>query len=302
MPSIAIIINHQAGSSEEVDTARIEEALRAGGFDPAVTLASDGSKIVDAARKAISEGADIVVAGGGDGTINAVASELVGTGIVLGVLPMGTLNHFAKDLGIPIDLDRALQTIVAGRELAIDVAEVNGKCFLNNSSIGIYPDLVKYRESQQRRFGKSKWTAFLWACINTVRRYPFLDVQLKVDGESLTRHTPFVFIGNNEYSIDGFDIGERKTLSAGTLSLYVSQRTGRVGLLGFAVRALFGRLRQARDFDAVLSDEVVIRSRIERMRVSTDGEVAMMETPLKYRIRAGALTVIVPVAAESPSA
>lgn len=302
MPSIAIIINHQAGSSEEFDPARIEEALRAGGFDPSITLEGDGSKIVDAARKAISEGADIIVAGGGDGTINAVASELVGTGIALGVLPMGTLNHFAKDLGIPLGLDQALQAIVAGRRLAVDVAEVNGKYFLNNSSIGIYPDLVKYRESQQRRFGKSKWTAFVWACVNTMRRYPFLDVQLKADGENLTRRTPFVFVGNNEYSIDGFDIGERKSLSAGTLSLYVSQRTGRIGLLGFAVRALFGRLRQARDFDAVLSEEVVIRTRIKRMRVSTDGEVAMMETPLSYRIRAGALTVIVPAAAESQPA
>jgi len=302
MPSIAIIINHQAGSSAHVDTAWIEETLRAGGFATSITLASDGSKIVDAAKKAVSEGADIIVAGGGDGTINAVASELVGTGIVLGVLPMGTLNHFAKDLGIPMELDRALQAIVAGRRLAVDVAEINGRCFLNNSSIGIYPDLVKYREAQQRRFGKSKWAAFFWACVNAVRRYPFLDVQLKSDGETLTRHTPFVFIGNNEYTIDGFDLGERKTLSAGTLSLYVSQRTGRVGLLGFAVRALFGRLRQARDFDAVLSEEVVIRTRHKRMRVSTDGEVAIMETPLSYRIRAGALTVMVPVATECPSA
>jgi diacylglycerol kinase family enzyme len=302
MPSIAIIINHQAGSSEEVDTARIEKALRNGGFEPSITLEGDGSKIVDAVRKAVSEGAGIIVAGGGDGTINAVASELVGTGIVLGVLPMGTLNHFAKDLGIPLEIDQALRTIVAGRQIAVDVAEVNGKYFLNNSSIGIYPDLVKYRESQQRRFGKSKWTAFLWACVNAMRRYPFLDVQLKVDGEDLARHTPFVFVGNNEYSIDGFDIGERKTLSAGTLSLYVSQRTGRIGLLGFAVRALFGRLRQARDFDAVLSEEVVIRTRLKRMRVSTDGEVAMMDTPLKYRIRAAALTVLVPVAADSPPA
>ena len=302
MPSIAIIINHQAGSTEAVDTARIEETLRAGGFEPSVTLASDGSKIVDAAKKAVSEGADIIVAGGGDGTINAVASELVGTGVVFGVLPLGTLNHFAKDLGIPLELDQALQTIVDGRRIAVDVAEVNGKFFLNNSSIGIYPDIVKYREAQQRRFGKSKWVAFFWACVNAVRRYPLLNVHLDADNESLARRTPFVFVGNNEYTIDGFDLGGRKTLSAGTLSLYVSQRTGRLGLLGFAVRALFGRLRQASDFDAVLSEQVVIRTRHQRMRVSTDGEVSMMETPLSYRVRAGALTVIVPAVSDAASA
>jgi len=302
MPRIAVIINHQAGSTGEIGTTQIEDALRAAGFESSVTLASDGSKIVDAAKQALSEGADIVVAGGGDGTVSAVASELVGSGIALGVLPLGTLNHFAKDIGIPMEPGQALQTIVAGHRMAVDVAEVNGKFFLNNSSIGIYPDIVKYRETQQRRFGKSKWTAFFWACMNAMRRYPFLDVQLKADGENLTRHTPFVFIGNNEYTIDGFDLGGRKTLSAGTLSLYVSQRTGRLGLLGFAMRALFGRLRQAGDFDAVLSDEVMIQTRHKRMRVSTDGEVTMMETPLRYRIHAGALGVIVPAAVHSASA
>ena len=299
MPRIAIIINHQAGSTADVPAARIEETLRAGGLEPTVIIAADGEQIVAAAKRAVADRVGTVVAGGGDGTINAVAGVLVGNSITLGVLPLGTLNHFAKDLGIPSVLDEALQTIVAGHRIAIDVAEVNGKLFLNNSSIGIYPDIVKYRETQQRRFGKSKWTAFFWACLNAARRYPFLDVQLDADEASLVRRTPFVFIGNNAYTIDGFDLGGRKTLRAGKLSLYVAQRTGRLGLLGFAVRALFGRLRQASDFDALLSDEVMIRTRHKRMRVSTDGEVAMLGTPLRYRIRPRALEVIVPAATDA---
>ncbi len=301
MPRIAVIVNHRAGSTEEVDIVRIEDALRAGGFEPSVILARDGSEIAVAAKRAIADRSDVVVAGGGDGTINCIASALIGTEIVLGVLPLGTLNHFAKDLGVPLELDQALQTIVSGRRIAVDVAEVNGKFFLNNSSIGIYPDIVKERETQQRRFGKSKWAAFFWACLNAARRYPFLDVQLDADGESLARRTPFVFIGNNAYTIDGFDLGGRKTLAAGQLSLYVAQRTGRIGLFGFAVRALFGRLRQARDFDAVLSKQVVIRTRRKRMRVSTDGEVTMMEMPLRYRTHPGALSVLVPAAAGNPA-
>ncbi len=299
MPRIAIIINHQAGSTEQVATARIEEILRAGGLEPTITVAEDGSQIVAAAKQAVADRFGTVVAGGGDGTINAVAGVLVGNPITLGVLPLGTLNHFAKDLGIPGDLDQALQVIIAGHRIAIDVAEVNGKLFLNNSSIGIYPDIVKHRETQQRRFGKSKWIAFFWASVNAARRYPFLDVQLDADDESLVRRTPFVFVGNNAYTIDGFDLGGRKTLRGGKLSLYVAQRTGRLGLLGFAVRALFGRLRQASDFDALLSDEILIRTRHKRMRVSTDGEVTMVDTPLRYRIRPSALEVIVPAATDA---
>ncbi len=297
MPTIAIIINHAAGSVGAVDTAGIVGPLRAAGFDASILLACNGSEIATEAKRAITAGVGVVVAGGGDGTINAVASLLVGTPIALGVLPMGTLNHFAKDLGIPLGIASAVEAIIAGHRIAVDVGEVNGRYFLNNSSIGIYPNLVKDREERQRRFGKPKWVAFFWACINAARRYPFLDVQLDADGEILKRRTPFVFVGNNAYTIEGFDLGGRKTLQAGKLSLYVAQRTGRLGLVGFAVRALFGRLRQASDFDALLSEEIAIQTRHKRIRVSTDGEVTTMATPLRYRIRPGALNVIVPAPA-----
>lgn len=294
MPSIAVIINHDAGQSHSIDAADLAERLRDGGHEPSITVARDGSGVVTAARTARADGAAIVVAGGGDGTINAVAAVLTGTDIALGVLPLGTLNHFAKAVRIPLKPELAVQTIVAGYRTRIDVGEVNGKVFLNNSSMGIYPEMVRERDAEQRHFGRSKWVAFFWASLRGLRRYPFLDVRLDVDGKLLIRHTPFVFIGNNEYAIEGFELGERKTLSAGRLSLYVSQRTGRLGLLGFALRALFGRLRQARDFDTLLATEIVIETRRSQVQVATDGEVTMMDTPLHYRIRTGALSVVVP--------
>ncbi len=295
---IAVIINSSAGAGCGTEWAeQLAGKFRAGGLDPCVTLARSGSAVIEAARSAVSDGLQTVVAGGGDGTINAVASVLIGTRSALGVLPLGTLNHFARDLHIPPQLDLAVQAIVAGQRTTVDVGEVNGKYFLNNSSIGIYPDIVQEREHEQRRFGHSKWVAFFWASMKSLRRYPFLDVQLNADGQALTRRTPFVFVGNNAYTIEGFDLGARKTLSAGHLSLYVAQRSGRLALLGFALRALAGRLRQARDFDALTTDRLVIATRHQRIRVSTDGEVTLMQTPLHYRIRPGALHVIVPVAA-----
>jgi diacylglycerol kinase family enzyme len=219
---------------------------------------------------------------------------MVDSGVPFGVLPMGTLNHFAKDLGIPLELDAAVRNLAEGHPCAVDVGEVNGRIFLNNSGLGIYPDIVHDREKQQRRLGRGKWLAALWAALSALRRYPFLSMRLKVEGERLARRTPFVFIGNNVYKMQGLAIGERERLDGRTLSLYVAQRPTRFGLLRFALQALLGRLGEERDFDVVLAPEMEIETRRKRMRVSTDGEVTVMETPLRYRVRPGALKVVVP--------
>ncbi len=250
--------------------------------------------MIGTARKAVEEGVKLVVAGGGDGTINAVASVLAGTDTALGVLPMGTLNHFAKDLGIPQVLDEAIANIAAGTRIRVDVGAVNDRIFLNNSSLGLYPDIVRHREKQQHRLGRGKWPAAAWATIAALRRYPFLNVKLIVDGAPHQRSTPFVFIGNNEYSMQGLAIGERERLDGGKLSLYVAQRPGRLGLLRFAFRALCGRLSEDRDFDVMLSEKLDIATRHRHLRVATDGEVTVMTTPLHYRIMPAVLTVIVP--------
>jgi diacylglycerol kinase family enzyme len=251
--------------------------------------------MVAAARKALAGRVDVVVAGGGDGTINAIASVVAGSGVDFGVLPLGTLNHFAKDLGVPLVLDEAVRNVAEGQRLKVDVGRVNERIFLNNSSLGLYPDIVRDRARQQVRLGRGKWPAAAWATIAALRRYPFLSVTLSVDGRQLSRSTPFVFIGNNEYTMQGLAIGARERLDGGLLSLYVAQRPGRMGLLRFAVRALCGRLAQERDFDVILAQGFEIATRHRHLRVATDGEVTIMATPLQYRIEAAALTVIVPM-------
>jgi YegS/Rv2252/BmrU family lipid kinase len=295
----AVIINASAGAGYTAEWAdRLADKFRAGGLEARVTLAQSGAEIIEAVRRAVAQRARIIVAGGGDGTVNAVASALVETDIetdiAFGVLPLGTLNHFAKDLHIPLDLDEAVQNIVAGHSVKVDAGEVNDRIFLNNSSLGLYPDIVRDREKQQRRLGRGKWFAFFWATMAALRRYPFLDVRLSLNNKERRRRTPFIFIGNNEYRMEGFNIGTREHLNCGQLSLYVAQRTGRLGLLALAVHALFGRLREVKDFDMLAAKEILIETRRKRMRVATDGEVTVMNTPLRYRIRPGALRVIVP--------
>ena len=300
--AIAVIIN--AGAGGKYDKAWADDLtgkFLAAGLEVDVTLARDGAQMLSVAQAAVNAGASVVVAGGGDGTINAVASVVAGSHCALGVLPLGTLNHFAKDLGIPLDLDEAIGVIRANRPGLVDLAEVNGKPFLNNSGLGMYPNIVRDREQQQHRLGRGKWLAFASATLSALRRYPFMTVRMTLDGRDQLRKTPFVFIGNNEYSISGFTLGKRAGLQDGVLSVYCAQRTSRLGLARLALRSLFGRLRQARDFDALLTHELVIETGRSRLPVSTDGEVNWMETPLHYRIRPQALRVLMP-APEAQSA
>ncbi len=292
---ITVIVNAGAGGKyDQPWTDALRQKFADAGMAADITLARDGKQMLATARTAIDAGARLVVAGGGDGTLNAVASVVVGTDCALGVLPLGTLNHFARDLGIPLPVEEAIAVIGRQHVGLVDVAEVNGKPFLNNAGLGMYPDIVRDREHQQKRLGRGKWLAFVSATASVLRRYPFLNVRMTLDGQEQIRRTPFLFIGNNEYSISGFTLGKRSGLQDGVLSVYCAQHVSRLGLVRLALRSLFGRLRQDRDFDAFLTHELVIETGRRRMPVSTDGEVNWMETPLHYRIRPRALRVVLP--------
>lgn len=295
MPKIAIIINAGSGSESDNDALirKLGEEFDARGIEADIKLAESGEELVKLAGEAAESDCETIVAGGGDGTISAVAAEVIKSKKILGVLPLGTLNHFSKDLNIPQILKEAVQVIAEGNTAEIDVGEVNGKLFLNNSSIGLYPRIVKKRE-QQQRLGRSKWVAAFWAAILILRRHPFLDIKLKLENEILRRRTPLIFIGNNEYEMEAFNIGRRASLSGGKLSLYILNRTGRWGLIILTIRSLFGKLRQAKEFEAVLIEECEIETRRKKLLlVALDGEVTAMKAPLKYRIRPKALKVMV---------
>lgn len=292
--SIKVIINARSGFSDKEEARRQLLALfDAAGITADISLAKTGAEIVELAREAAHDDWTVIVAGGGDGTINAVASAVIGTEKVLGVLPLGTLNHLAKDLKIPLDLEGAARILISGHTSGVDVGEVNGHIFLNNSSLGLYPTIVREREKKQR-LGSGKWPAFVWAAIAAFRRYPFLHVRLIAEGKGFDLRTPFVFVGNNKYVMEGFNVGRRERLDKGQLSVYVSNRTGRWGLVRLALRALLGHLREEKDFLALLTDELKIKTKHKRLRVAFDGEVDSLEAPLHYRVRPGVLRVIVP--------
>jgi len=293
--AVRVVVNAAAGTAAQQDVvAGLAAYFASAGVKAEVERVEPGAELITAMRRAVSARPHIIVIGGGDGTLNSAAQLMVGTGITLGILPLGTLNHFARDLHIPPDIAAAVKNIATGRVAKIDVGIVNGHYFLNNSSLGLYPRVVRKREVERHRLRLGKWPAFVFAALSVLRRYPFLEVRLSVDGMALARRTPFVFIGNNRYEMEGFRIGRRTHLDRGELSLYVTNRVGRLGLLKLALRAVFRRLNQTRDFEIVCAKEIEIGTRRRRLHVATDGEVSIMPTPLRYRVLPGALSVIVP--------
>ena len=269
---IAFIVNRHAGSSADggwLETNRAAvEAVAAGG---PITAVESGEQIRAAVEQALAAGCATVVAGGGDGTLNAVASQLIGKPVTFGVLPLGTLNHFAKDAGIADDPLQALEAIASGQSTEVDVGEVNGHYFLNNSSIGLYVDIVRDRERQQTRLGRGKWPAFTWALVGALRRFPFLTVTLTADGKAAQHRTPLVFIGNNVYRTDGLQIGERDQLQAGVLSVYLTERTGRWRLLTLGLRS--GGAVVGHEVNIVHTRCVVAVNRRSELRGRRDGSI-----------------------------
>jgi diacylglycerol kinase family enzyme len=295
MSSLPLLVNPRSGGGfGDDDAKRLVELFRKAGAEVELHRARLHEDLLGIARRLLKERAPLILAGGGDGTVNALASVLAGSDTALGVLPLGTLNHFARDLGIPVGLDAAVQALLKGKRKSVDVGEVNGRVFVNNSSIGLYPAIVHRREKLRRRLGGSKWHAMAWAMHTVLRSHPFLELTLELDGATQRRRTPFVFVGNNVYQMEGFYIGLRERLDCGVLSVYVTQRYRRLRLMRLVLRALFGQLHQARDFEASTTRKLRIESRHRRLLVATDGEVTALDLPLEYRIRRGALQVIAP--------
>jgi diacylglycerol kinase family enzyme len=310
---IPVLLNAASGPGPEPDDAAVRAAFAAVGRDADITRLDDCDRLDVQVARTLRARPPLLVAGGGDGTVAAVASQLVDGDTALGVLPLGTLNHFARDLGIPLPLQEAVQVLVDGRRLQVDVGELLGggsparetpahdnvaRVFLNNASLGLYPRIVSARDAAQHRLHLGKWPALARATWHALRDSRSFDVRLDVDGETLRRRTPFVFIGNNRYTLQGFAAGSRPRLDEGVLSVYVLRPQTLFGFLRLALRALLGRVSPDEDFEAFTAGELRVESSRARVEVALDGEVAAFDTPLHYRVRPRALQVLVPAAGD----
>jgi len=291
---LTVLLNPASGSARDAGVrAHIEELFRRHGADVAIhEVAPHG--IALAARDALKDSPDAIVAGGGDGTVSAVASALAGGSTPLGVLPLGTLNHFAKDLHIPIDVDKAVQTIAQRHVKRVDVCRVGDRIFINNASIGLYPSIVERRE-RLRRLGHAKWTAFALATLDVLRRGDEVSIRLESRNTAIAARTPFLFVGNNEYLVEGIHLGARTRLDAGRLSAYFAPPVRTRDLPKLFARALLGYARREHALEVLSAAELWVDTPAgRRMKVACDGEVLTLSAPLHFRAWPGALTVIVP--------
>ena len=292
-----VIVNRQGGTmtgAAEDFEARLADAFAKAGVEAEIRL-TDPADIFDAlAEAAAAPGLDVVVAGGGDGTLSCAAGHLAGTGRPLGLLPLGTLNHLARDAGIPANIEEAAAVIGAGHVRAIDVGEVNGRVFVNNSSVGLYPQMVRLREAEQERSGRGKRMAMLSASLTTLRHFRRHRLVIAAEGLEAPIRTPLLFVGNNRYEVNLFALGHREALDQGELCLYAVQARSRLGLIWAGLRGIFGRLDQQRDFATLYVKELEVSADRPLLHVSADGEALRMETPLRYRVREKALQLIVP--------
>lgn len=302
--TVTLLINKTAGTARRMGVAALERTLRDGlaarGLAAEVELLG-GAALVARARELARQPDQTLVVGGGDGTIGAVASLLVDGDGVLGVLPLGTLNHFSKDLGLPQDLEGALDVIAAGQVRRVDVAEVNGRVFVNNSSIGVYPFLVEERTAEQRRRGVGKLAALGPALWRSLRARAWHRVRVVgEDGKPRRHRTSLLFVGNNHYDLAA--LGRRAELCGGELCVHVVKHRSwwRLALLPLkvALMSALGRSLGPGDIESLRVKRLTIQSRRRRLRVAIDGETVKLETPLVYRIRPGGLQVLAPPPAE----
>jgi diacylglycerol kinase family enzyme len=289
----AVIVNRPAPEATVELWTEIEALLRIRSVNTQVLMRRGTETVEELARRAISRGAQIIVAAGGDGTVSAVATVLSGTSAVLGILPAGTLNHFARDLGIPLEIEPALEIIAGGNVVRVDVGEVNGRVFVNNSSLGLYPKLVEARASLQAG-GWSKRAALAWATLRVLGAYSTVTFEVKAEGTVTRYTTPVVMIGNNEYRVRGLELGTRPKLDGGKLGVYIVRNSGRLKFALMWLRALLGRVRPGDELELLRCSELEIRRRGRLVRVALDGEVERFPSPLRYRIRPGALLVTAP--------
>jgi diacylglycerol kinase family enzyme len=292
-------LNDKSGSSAYDQRYDFADLFSKRGYAVEIMSTRQGSSIVEIANCAVRQKYDIVVAGGGDGTISAVAAALVGHPEVrLGILPLGTLNHFARDLNIPFDISKAVDIICASYSETIDIGCVNDTYFINNTSVGIYAAIVKLRETLQGA-GYGKWWAAALSSVRILRSFRRLELEIQRSGGAPIRQkTALLFVGNNAYETDAGNLGKRLSIRRGMLWANLSTSSTRLGLLMSLVALVF---RRERPRETLIFDAPFLRvnSSKQLLTIASDGEVLRLKPPLNYRILPKALNVIVPARSET---
>ena len=304
-PPLVVVFNVSAGHGRADE---VRALLQAGCADAGRTLhlleVRDPQQLGVSARQAVAQAqatGGVVVAAGGDGTINTVAQATLDSGCAFGVLPQGTFNYFSRTHGIPFDTQEALQVLLAGHCQPAQVGLVGERIFLVNASLGLYPQLLEEREEWKRQFGRSRLVAFGAGLATLMRGHRSLRLRVESDGQERELRTPTLFVGNNALQLQQLGLPEAAAVETGCLAAIALRPVGRLKMLGLLWHGAFGRLDQADALIHLATRRLTVRARrrlgvlgSQRIKVAIDGEVSWMRLPLTFCVAPQALHLLRP--------
>lgn len=297
---LLIVLNVGSGKHDAAEVRReLEAELSAAGRTFTVHEVSESSKLGATAKLAVEQArrsGGVVVAAGGDGTINSVAQATLGSGCFFAVVPLGTFNYFSRAHGIPSDIAQACRILTTSSAFEVQVGLVNERVFLVNASVGLYPQLLEEREHAKAQLGRSRLVA-MGAALRTLftfHRRLWLDIESSAGKRSVVAQT--LFVGNNRLQLERVGIDESEQVEQHKLAVVVLKPVGALAMIGLVLRAIFGRLGAAPEVSSFALEQLVLRSRfgLRRLKIATDGEVALLKTPLVFRVAAHPLLLLRP--------
>ena len=276
------------------ENGRDFELMEAGGAEPMDLLARRAVALAKARK-------GVVVAAGGDGTLNAVANAVLGSGCPFGVLPRGTFNYFGRDHGISQETEASVRALLGASVSPVQVGRVNGRVFLVNASVGLYPQMLENREAWKQQWGRSRFVAFVSGMASLLQAQRQLQLRIESAGEATSLRTPTLFVGNNHLQLvrAGIDSEHAAAVAHGQLVGIAVRHIGTLALFGLLVRGLLGRLGEAENVQSFAFRRLSVTPRgMHRIKVATDGEVVWMQTPLVFEVAPEPLLLLVPAPAD----
>lgn len=297
-----IVLNVASGSNDAVATREIiEDVLTRAGREYLVRVVEDPAQLHDIARRTVEQARSrggMVVASGGDGTINAMAQATLGSGCPFGVLPQGTFNYFSRAHGIPSDTSEAARLLLTARAHPVQVGLVNDRAFLVNASLGLYPQLLENREAYKRQFGRSRLVSFWSGLVTLLREHRQLRLLIEDRGDTRDLRTPTLFVGNNRLQLEQLGIPESPLLEQGLLVAITLRPVTTLMMLGLLVRGAFGQLGEADSISSFAFRHITVtpamRYGTHRVKVATDGEIVWLQAPIKFSVAPEPLYLLKP--------
>lgn len=297
-----IVLNAGSGKLDaSVTRATIETVLGEAGRACEVFEVKEASRLQETARSAVrkaQEHGGVVVGAGGDGSLNAVAAVVLGSGCAFGVVPLGTFNYFARTHGIPTDTAEAARSLLDATVQPVQVGLINGRLFLVNASLGLYPQLLEDREAYKQQYGRSRSVAFVAGLVSLMREHRQLRIRLERPDGTRSIRTPTLFVGNNRLQLEQIGIDEAALIGQGQLAAITLRPVGLLSMLWLLVRGALGRLGEADKVFSFGVDRMIVRQALpygpRRVKVATDGEIVWLRMPLDVRVSPEPLYLLKP--------